>query len=215
MSGSPRCRTGWAFAGWSGNADCEDGQVTIALGGIDCEANFVEQGVINVSVTGNGLVSSLPAGIGCPGDCTEVYPVGTQVELFAAAEAGWQFDSWSGAPDCADGVVTIAATPTNCAATFVPTAVTYTLTLTLEGGPGAGEVNSSETPVPILNNCILSDQPTVTCVADFPSDSSVTLVPILYGASTNVVWTGCDVAIGVEGCIVQMDRDRSVTALFE
>ena len=60
----------------------------------------VEQSyVLTVSLGGDGLgnVSSGSA-IACPGDCTESFPAGTQVELTANPSVGSTFEGWSG--DC-------------------------------------------------------------------------------------------------------------------
>ena len=44
-------------------------------------------------------MTSTPAGIGCPLDCTQDYPAGTPVTLKATASEGFTFDHWTG--DCA------------------------------------------------------------------------------------------------------------------
>jgi hypothetical protein len=47
--------------------------------------------------TGNGSVTSAPAGIACPADCTQSYATGTPVTLTATAAAGSTFAGWNGA----------------------------------------------------------------------------------------------------------------------
>ena len=46
--------------------------------------------------TGAGTVSSTPAGVSCPGDCTEAYADGTGVTLTATASSGSDFVAWGG-----------------------------------------------------------------------------------------------------------------------
>lgn len=47
---------------------------------------------------GSGTISSSPAGISCPGDCTEIYKEGVQqVVLTASSDEGSTFEGWSGA----------------------------------------------------------------------------------------------------------------------
>ena len=53
---------------------------------------------LTVSREGNGLVSSVPAGIDCGSTCSARYATGTVVQLAARADPGWTFDGWSG--DC-------------------------------------------------------------------------------------------------------------------
>ena len=45
---------------------------------------------------GSGSVSSDPAGIDCPGDCSQAYLEGTLVTLTADARQGSTFGGWSG-----------------------------------------------------------------------------------------------------------------------
>lgn len=47
--------------------------------------------------TGDGSVSSVPAGIDCGGDCSEIYQTNTIVTLTATPDDGSAFDGWSGA----------------------------------------------------------------------------------------------------------------------
>ncbi|MCI0529878.1 MAG: YCF48-related protein, partial [Nitrospira sp.] len=52
---------------------------------------------LSVAVQGNGVVTSNPAGISCPGDCSEDYTSGTSVTFTATPDNGWRFASWGGA----------------------------------------------------------------------------------------------------------------------
>ncbi len=53
---------------------------------------------LSVDLSGDGTVTSRPAGIDCPGSCKKSFPVGSRVMLSARAEKGSRFDGWSG--DC-------------------------------------------------------------------------------------------------------------------
>jgi chitodextrinase len=75
---------------------------------------------LTVTLSGSGVVTSVPAGIDCGTDCTEDYPRGTSVTLTAAAAGGYHFNTWSG--DCTGNAVTCSLTMTgarNVGATFV------------------------------------------------------------------------------------------------
>jgi uncharacterized repeat protein (TIGR02543 family) len=48
-------------------------------------------------VTGSGSITSSPAGISCPADCSETYTHGTVVTLSQSPNVGYTFTGWSGA----------------------------------------------------------------------------------------------------------------------
>jgi parallel beta-helix repeat protein len=52
---------------------------------------------LSVTISGNGSVSSLPAGIQCGQSCTYDFASDTTVTLTAVPEVGYAFDGWSGA----------------------------------------------------------------------------------------------------------------------
>jgi len=78
---------------------------------------------LTVNVSGSGTVTSSPAGISCPGDCSQSYTNGTNVTLSQSAAGGWTFSGWSGDGDCSDGQVTMNANK-SCTATFTNAALT-------------------------------------------------------------------------------------------
>jgi (2Fe-2S) ferredoxin len=112
---------GFVFSGWSGNSDCSDGAVTMN-DNKSCTATFNTQSAqafglsVNKTGTGNGTVTSNPAGINCGGDCSESYAAGSVVALSAFAAAGSVFSGWTGS-GCSTGLLTMNGSR-SCAAVF-------------------------------------------------------------------------------------------------
>ena len=87
------------------------------------------------------------------------------------------------------------------------------LTVTILGGPGAGEVRSAENPIPTLQ-CINSAEAQTSCVADFPVNSAVLLLPSPFGSNTLITWQGCGAVSGSLECQLDMNAARSVSVTF-
>ena len=68
--------------------------------------------------TGEGTVSSNPAGINCGSDCTENYPEGTSVTLTATPDSSFVFAGWSGACSGSGTCVVTMDAAKNVTATF-------------------------------------------------------------------------------------------------
>jgi phosphodiesterase/alkaline phosphatase D-like protein len=66
---------------------------------------------------GDGIVTSIPAGIHCGSECSKEYSHNTTVTLSAIPKAQSRFLGWSGDPDCEDGVVTMTG-DVSCTANF-------------------------------------------------------------------------------------------------
>jgi hypothetical protein len=92
------------FAGWSGGAtDCisqTQASVNVTMDSNKlCTVTFNKQPEVTVAFAGNGTgsVTSIPAGINCPGTCSLFVNKGTPVALTAVAGAFSSFVDWSGA----------------------------------------------------------------------------------------------------------------------
>lgn len=128
---------GSIFTGWGGA--CSGTGSCVVNSTQTVSASFVDNtGVLTIgrAGTGNGTVTSTPAGIHCGITCTASFTLGTLITLTATPNTGSQFSGWSGAADCTDGVVTMVAGLT-CTANF--TLLTHTLTVTTSGN-GSGVV---------------------------------------------------------------------------
>jgi hypothetical protein len=198
---------GFTFGGWSGS-DCGTGSVTMN-GSRTCTATFAaapQTFALNVNVikainsaeTGNGTVTSNPAGINCGSDCSESYSSGTVVALSATPAPGSIFSGWSG-NGCSSGPVTM-STNRNCTATFNAVAVqTFGLSVN-KTGTGKGTVTSNPAGI----NCG-SD-----CSESYTSGAVVALSAVAAPGSTFSGWSGSGCSTGA----VTMNGSRSCTAVF-
>ena len=201
---------GFTFGGWSGSG-CTTGSVTMN-GSRTCTATFTtattapQTFALNVNVikaissagTGNGTVTSNPAGINCGSDCSESYTSGTAVALSAISAPGSIFSGWSG-NGCSAGPVTMSINR-NCTATFSAVAVqTFGLSVN-KTGTGNGTVTSNPAGI----NCG-SD-----CSESYSSGTVVALSAVAALGSTFSGWSGSGCNTGT----VNMNGSRSCTAVF-
>jgi hypothetical protein len=89
---------GWGFSGWGGACSGVGNCVVTMNAAQSVTATFAQtQYTLNVSVAGNGTVTSSPVGISCPSVCTMNYASGTSVMLTATPAGGASFNGWGGA----------------------------------------------------------------------------------------------------------------------
>lgn len=98
---------GWTFAGFSGNADCTDGQLDLTGGSLkSCRAEFVPNPTRRLALAplGPGRIVIDGIGIHCPpGPCIVDVPVNLTVMLRAEAGSGALFLDWLGDENCLTG----------------------------------------------------------------------------------------------------------------
>ncbi len=194
--------TGSIFIGWSGDADCIDGSLTMNADRT-CTATFetAKDLIVTLAGAGSGAVTSTPAGITCGTDCQESFTQGITVQLSASADPGSVFAGWSGDIDCGDGTVRMNKHQA-CTATFdlVPPP-SYLLTVST-GGTGSGSVTSSPSGIDCGSDC-----------SETYDEGTVVALSAAAGAGSSFSgWSGdadCgDGAVSVEGprtCIATFD----------
>jgi hypothetical protein len=161
--------------------------------------------------TGQGTVTSAPAGINCGPSCEseqDWFPDGEFVTLTAVAEPGSTFQGWSGEGCSGKGtclVVTNVGDSYEVTATFK--ADTDYLSVTLSG-TGSGIVDS-------INVGGIYCQP--VCGQSYLTGTTIELAPIPDLGSTFDPadgWTGCDSVVG-NNCFVDLEgSNRTVNAEF-
>ncbi|CAK0754286.1 conserved exported hypothetical protein [Gammaproteobacteria bacterium] len=155
--------------------------------------------------TGNGTITSSPAGINCGSDCSEDYSSGTSVTLTATPASGSQFTGWSG--DCSNSGNTCTVDMTaakDVTASFA--LITYSLTIN-KSGSGSGTVTSSPSGINCGTGC-------ATSVRSYNGGTSVTLTASAASGSTFAGWSGSGCS-GTGTCTVALSTARTVTASFK
>jgi parallel beta helix pectate lyase-like protein/List-Bact-rpt repeat protein len=195
---------GWVFMGWSGGGCAGTGACALTL----TSATTVRATFAPVSVTvtviraglGSGSVSSAPAGISCGTSCSASFPSGSPVVLTATATGGSVFTGWSGGGCTGASTCTVSpVSATTITATFAPSTVALTLTVT---GAGTGTVISA----PAGLSCGAS------CSASFAAGTSVALTATPAAGTVFAGWSGA--CTGSGACTVVMDQARAVTVRF-
>jgi CSLREA domain-containing protein len=173
-------------------------------GTADCDAGAYEAPeppkhalTVVVDGSGSGSVTSDPAGIACPDDCSEEYFATVGVDLTPTADPGSVFTGWSG--DCAGsaGCTLAMSAERGATATF---ALLRSLTVTL-GGDGGGSVTSDPAGI----DC------GATCGATFADGSHVALAATADPDSFFLEWSG-DCAGST--CELDLLADGAVGATF-
>jgi formylglycine-generating enzyme required for sulfatase activity len=163
-----------------------------------CDLAAVSLPRLGLAIEGEGSIRSLkPTGLRCPGDCEELVPPGTAVELSASPGEDARLVGWDG--PCEDATAPICAFsmpsgPVEVVARFGP--ASHTLTVEIDATVSA---TVASTPPGLV--C------PGRCSARFPADAEVELEARVGPEATPPRWSGdCEGA----RCRVRLDGDRSV-----
>ena len=191
------------FSGWSGNAaGCGTSRgCTLMLSGsaINAVASFQPvTRTLTVSQSGNGTVTSNPAGINCGSSCSGSYQQGSMVTLTATPSAGFTFQGWGGACSGTANCVLTMDADKSVTASFISNMVSLSVSKL-----GNGTVTSSPAGI----NC------GTTCSANFNRGSSVTLTATPAPGETFQGWSGGG-CTGSATCTPNLQSNVTVTASF-
>jgi hypothetical protein len=179
-----------------------DATATCDVGAYEAAGVAPIQHLLTVATAGAGVgsVTSLPAGISCPGDCDESFVFTQTVELTAMPSAGSYFSGWSGACSGTGACSFAMSVDRTVTATF-GLLRTLDVSLTSVLG-GTGSVASAPSGIACPADC----------TEEYPDGAAVTLTATPTAGSIFVGWTGdCS---GSGTCQPALDADRTVVASF-
>ena len=205
----PSAATGSTFSGWGGACSGLGGCTVTMSVSRNVTASFtsdaVTEAVLSVTTEGDGVVSSSPAGISCPEDCSETYTDNETVVLTANPGQGQFFIGWSG--DCSGnaGCTVVMSGNRNVGALFDSVNPDPDVLLSVElAGTGSGTVGSNDQGIACPDDCNQT----------YPADTTVTLNATAADGSTFAGWQGGGCS-GTGSCIVTLAENLTVTALFD
>jgi Divergent InlB B-repeat domain/RTX calcium-binding nonapeptide repeat (4 copies) len=196
--------TGSVFAAWNG-CDAELANVcTVMMNtarAVTASFTLLSHDVTLIrNGSGDGWVTSVPAGINCGLDCTASFEFGTALVLTATADVGSAFTGWSGGGCSGTGLCVVSVSGAmSVTATFIRP---FNLTVNLTGA-GAGTVASSPGGIACPSDC-------------FEAYDIGTVVTLTATPEANTIFSGWSGAgcSGVGSCVVTMSAARTVTATF-
>ena len=193
--------SGAQFTGWSGGCSGTTNPCSVNLANPALvTANFsLPSFALTVSKSGNGTVTSSPAGIDCGVTCSATFSSGTTINLTAAPATGYLFSGWSG---CTSSSGTSCSVTLNAATAVVATFAPTTSLLSVSPS-GNGTVTSSPAGI----NC------GATCSASFATGSTVTLTAAPVSGYSVSGWSGCTSSSGTS-CTVNLTAAKTVAVTY-
>lgn len=191
---------GAVFSSWAGA--CSGSSCTVTMSAArSVTARFAAAGQVQVTASGPGRVTSLPAGLDCPAQCTGSWVAGTPVTLTAVADSGAVFTGWTGGGCTGTGSCTVNVSGlTSVQASFSGRPV---LTVRRDGA-GSGLVVSTDGSISCGTACSVTVNP----------GSTVTLSARADTGSSFAGWTGGGCS-GTGTCTVRLDSSSAVVATFD
>jgi hypothetical protein len=203
----PLASAGSKFTEWSGACTGQGAcKVTMSSAkAVTARFDLVPKFKLSVSTsgTGQGTVTSTPAGIDCGSTCEAEFEEGKEVELTAAPDEGSEFKEWSGACKGTGSCKVTMSAAKSVSAVF-KALPTYKL-LVQKSGTGSGRVTSAP-PISAID-C------GSTCEAKLPAGTEVELIASPDPGSELFKWSGA--CSGAGPCKVTMDSAKTAHATFK
>ncbi len=203
------------FSAWGGDCTSNPCQLIMSQGRTAL-ATFQTQGItVTGGGTGNGLVTSSPAGINCTitagitgGTCTTTFAPNTIVTLTSTPSGLSSFSAYTGA--CSGTTCTVPMATGTMSSVTAQFAAPPTLTLSAAtGSQGGGTLTSSPSGLA----CALSTTSvTGTCTNAFALNTAITVTQMPTNGSVFMNWVGACTGSGT--CQVAMSQSRTVQALY-
>ena len=175
--------------------------------------------------TGEGTVTSQPAGIACGADCTEEYPEGTPVTLYANPAPGSTFDGFTGGGCSGSGSTCTVTADQARTVTAIFSGPLLTVRRTGTGATSAFSVVRSGPPADVTEPEAVKRTFGINCGTDCSEDYHEGTVVLLTATvnpqnnagglgATFAGFTGCDSTPSATTCLVTVDEAKTVTANF-
>jgi Divergent InlB B-repeat domain/PASTA domain len=153
--------------------------------------------------TGQGTVSSIPAGIACPPDCSDDFLFKSSVTLIATPEVGSALDHWSVNACTTSPLCAITVQNDRTVKAVFDAIGTRTLAVS-KAGTGSGLVRSTN---------VGGIECGSACSAELDATVKVVLTATPSAGSSFAGWSG-EGCGGIKNCRVTMNEARNVTATF-
>jgi len=193
-----------AFGGWGGacTGTAPTCVLTLAADATATATFAPARRTVAVAVTGPGSVTSTPAGIACPGQCTMQVDHGAAVTLTPTPQGTATFLGWAGGACTGTGACALTATAD--VAVNAAFSLDYTLVVTRSGTAAAsGTVTSSPAGI----SC------GATCSHTYGAGATITLTASAAADATFTGWSGGGCS-GTGTCTVTLSTALAVDAAF-
>jgi hypothetical protein len=188
---------GEVFYGWRGACANTIGSCVVSVSDYTAVAADFRSQSITATVVGNGTVSSMPAGIDCPGTCSKTLAADSLVVLTATPASDSEFVSWSG--HCS-GTGSCSVTLDQAKSVTATFRLKPLVTVALAGN---GHATPTSTPAGI--DC------GAACSARFPTDTIVSINAGVASDTELVNWSGECSNAWEPHCVLRADGAKSVT----